>query len=115
MRINYEEVMAICKDYIDTFNTLYRLKTNDESQINRIYNDIKNNLIETKAFLPSKILEIISVASIFNNRFLKSYWTIFKKIYEEYQPAQIPSLAIHFGYFFYKEYGIVLDLSLIHI
>ncbi|EAY15353.1 ankyrin repeat protein, putative [Trichomonas vaginalis G3] len=108
---NFAELMEINKDYIDAFDSLYRLKTFDSDKIDQIYNKIKNVLIESKMFPPSIICEIISSIIKYNNRYLKSYWALFKKIYEEYQPKDIKHVSSVFDYFVFKEYGIVFNES----
>ncbi|EAY12042.1 hypothetical protein TVAG_038890 [Trichomonas vaginalis G3] len=108
-KMNFHELMSLYKGYNDTIDALYRLRTTNEEILDKICNDIKNNLIDTKYLLPSYILDTISFASRCNNRYLKSYWYIFKKIYEEYRPDHINDFLYGFDYFVYKEYGIWLN------
>ena len=104
----YDGLFPKYKDYIDTFNALYQLKSNDENEINKIYQMIKTNLIDTSLFTPSKIIYKISMIIQFNNCFLQSYWKIIKRIYDEFHPNQIDNIPTHISYFFYKEYGVIL-------
>ncbi|EAY20005.1 hypothetical protein TVAG_402610 [Trichomonas vaginalis G3] len=97
------------KDYVNAYDALYKLSSSNEDQIDKIYQDIKINLIETNVFPPSQMLANIIDISKFNNRYFKSYWLIFKKIFEEYHLTEIKSNSTIFNYFVYKEYGIVLD------
>ncbi|EAY11119.1 ankyrin repeat protein, putative [Trichomonas vaginalis G3] len=60
---------------------------------------------------PSKVCEIISCASEYNNKFFKSYWILFKKVYEEYHPKKINEISSTFDYFVYKEYGFMFNES----
>ncbi|EAX96483.1 hypothetical protein TVAG_277640 [Trichomonas vaginalis G3] len=90
-------------------NSLYRLKTFNDNDIEKIFNDIKFKLIETDILSPSQILPIIKTASKFNNYYFRSYWTIFKKVIEEYQLKQAKHIGYIFDYFFYKEYGFLLE------
>ncbi|EAY22028.1 ankyrin repeat protein, putative [Trichomonas vaginalis G3] len=117
-KIVYDELMELNKGYINTFNALYNLKTFEENEIDKIYQDIKLNLIETKILFPDQILEAIGVASKFNNKYLKSYWAIFKKLFEEYRPNKFRSENSIINYFVYKEYGHFInkrDLDLFNV
>ena len=105
-KMNFHELMSLYKEFNDTFDELYRLRTNNEEMLDKICNDIKIHLINTKYLRPSDILIILEYLSRFNNRYLKSYWYIFKKIYEEYRPDHINNFLFGFDYFVYKEYGI---------
>ena len=110
-KMNPNELMELFKDYINIFNTIYRLHTFDEDKINNIYIEIKTKLIETKIISPSELVNILSTASEYNNRYFKSYFAIFKKLFEEYHPNDANSLRNIFNYFIYKEYGIVLGYA----
>ena len=101
--------MEVSKDYNDILTKLYKLKPCTDDEIYEICKDIKNKLIETNMFTPSNILKILSTASLYNNRSMKSYWAIFKKIYEDYRPDQIISSSSLFNYLIYKEYGLNID------
>ncbi|EAY13390.1 ankyrin repeat protein, putative [Trichomonas vaginalis G3] len=57
---------------------------------------------------PIQLLSVIQTASFLNNRYLRSYWSLFKKIFEEYRPNQVENINPLFDYFIYKEYGIIL-------
>ncbi|EAY17898.1 hypothetical protein TVAG_225240 [Trichomonas vaginalis G3] len=90
-------------------NSLYRLKTFNDNEIEKIYNDIKFKLIETNIISPSQILPIIKTAAKSNNYYFRSYWTLFKKVIEEYQLKQAKHIGYIFDYFVFKEYGFLLD------
>ncbi|EAX88961.1 hypothetical protein TVAG_054010 [Trichomonas vaginalis G3] len=85
------------------------LKSCNETEIFKLYDDIKNKIIETKILLPSQVLTIITNASLYNNRYTRSYWTLCKRLIEEYHPNQIQFNSHIFYYFYYKEYGVVFD------
>lgn len=84
----YMELMNLNKDYIDITRKLYRLNMVEEDEINNFYAEIDNKMINTNLISSSKICIIISNAFYYNNRYLKSYWTLFKKIYEKYHPKK---------------------------
>ncbi|EAY06644.1 hypothetical protein TVAG_322640 [Trichomonas vaginalis G3] len=102
------ELLELFKDQTNTTDEIYKLKSFNEADLKKIYKDIQIYLIETKIYTPSEILLMISKASKFNCRYFKSYWFIFKKVYEEYHPQQVKRLEPIFDYFIYKEYNIVL-------
>ena len=103
------ELIELFKDQIDCYNRLYKLDTFDDDEIASIYKDIKNKLIETKIFLPYEMLVIIENASLFNNCYIKSYWSIYKKIFEDYNIKPSVRIKSVFDYMVYKEFGIPLD------
>ena len=50
--MNNSELQSICKYYIDLYNALYLLKTENDEELNKIYNMIKTELINSKKYLP---------------------------------------------------------------
>ncbi|EAY01517.1 hypothetical protein TVAG_107760 [Trichomonas vaginalis G3] len=108
-KMNFHELMSLYKEYNDTFEALYTPRTNNEEMLDKICNDIKINLINTKYFEPSDILKILGSLQKYNNRYDESYWYIFKKIYEEFRPDHINGIPFVFDYRVYKEYGIWLN------
>ncbi|EAY18878.1 hypothetical protein TVAG_295300 [Trichomonas vaginalis G3] len=110
-KYDYDELMELTKEYRETFDSLYKLHTQNEGDIDIIYQLVENNLIKTEYLTPSEVLRKISFISICNNRYIKSYWILFKKIFEKYHPREVSGIEIIFNYFAYKEYGIILDKS----
>ncbi|EAY14432.1 hypothetical protein TVAG_426250 [Trichomonas vaginalis G3] len=106
---DYLEALKWTNDYINSFHKLYRLNISSNDEIDKFYQDIKNKFISTKTFSPSRILEIISIACLYNNNYIKSYWALFKKFYEEYQPSNVQNVTSIFDYFLFKEYGVILN------
>ncbi|EAX93138.1 hypothetical protein TVAG_302780 [Trichomonas vaginalis G3] len=107
--LDYNELLLASKDYPEIFKKLYMLKSCNETEIFKLYDDIKNKIIETKILLPSRVLTIITDACLYNNRYTRSYWTLCKKLIEEYHPNQIQFNSHIFYYFYYKEYGVIFD------
>lgn len=101
------EITDKYRDYIDIFDRIYTLKTFNEKEINTLYQDIKSKFLDTKIYTATYILEKISWTAIFNNRFFKSYWLLFKKLFDEYHLSNLASIQDVFRYFVYKEYGIL--------
>ncbi|EAY10155.1 hypothetical protein TVAG_088700 [Trichomonas vaginalis G3] len=106
---DYLVLIDVCKDYVNAFNALYRLHTYDDVEIEKIYREIKKVFIDSELYEPIQILEIISDAAIYNNGYFKSYWMIFKKIFEGIDHSQIYTISNLFDYFVYKEYGILFN------
>ena len=52
----YSGLHSISKYYIDSFNALYQLKTENEEELNSIYKMINTNLIDSKNHLPETCL-----------------------------------------------------------
>ncbi|EAX93672.1 hypothetical protein TVAG_103910 [Trichomonas vaginalis G3] len=69
----YSELRSIYKYYIDSYNTLYQLKTENEEELNSIYKMIKTELIDSKSYLPNIIIQEILNIIPYNNRYTRSY------------------------------------------
>ncbi|EAY22183.1 hypothetical protein TVAG_093570 [Trichomonas vaginalis G3] len=104
-----EELISKYKDYIATIDALYKLKTRNEDEIDQLFKMIKTNLFDTNLSTPKMIIQQIAGITSCCCHYFKSYWTLFKKIYEEYHPTPSITLSPVFDYFVYKEYGIVFD------
>ncbi|EAY19356.1 ankyrin repeat protein, putative [Trichomonas vaginalis G3] len=105
----YDDAIDMCRDFHDAYCELYRVKTTDGEEINRIFNHIKYTLIERYKVPPAAIISKISnCISIYNNRYLNSYWSLIKKIYDD-SKCEIYDISTEFDFFFYKEYGFVFN------
>ena len=80
---HYQKLMEMNKGYIDAFDALYKLNTNEEDQLNKIFEKIKINLIESKICTPSYICKKIITASMLNIRYYSSYMSILKNVCNE--------------------------------
>lgn len=105
----YNELMRQYKEYNDSFTALYKLNSYDREEINKVYNVLKMNLIESKLFDPKELLPHFCLVMESNNRYFKSYWTIIKMLYEEYHITGISCFTPITHYFFVKEYNITPD------
>ncbi|EAX96491.1 hypothetical protein TVAG_277720 [Trichomonas vaginalis G3] len=101
----FSELMLLYKDRGEVFEALGHLNTCNKEEINKIFQQIKKVLIDSNENSVNDILVLISKFAIFNNRYFRSYWELFKLIFEEYRPKYE---GIHplFYYLIYKEYGI---------
>lgn len=102
---NFYDLIGLFKEYSDTFNKIYKLKSTDESELDEIYQDIENHLIKPKKIGLTHIADILSIASQYNNRYYKSYLSILKKIYQEHKDDMKHGTSL-LSYFVCKEYGI---------
>ncbi|EAY00149.1 hypothetical protein TVAG_330780 [Trichomonas vaginalis G3] len=109
--IKYSELRSIYKYYIDSFDALYQLKTENEEDLNKIYKILKTELIDSKKYLPKNLIEDILVLISYNNRYTMSYLKLVKKISDEYHVTEVNGFRDVFNYIFYKEYGIILNKS----
>ena len=76
--------MDLVKEKDQAIKELFRLRTYNEKEIDMIYKNLKDIFIETKILLPTEMMGIIFTAAKLNNKSLKSYIYIFRKIYDEY-------------------------------
>ena len=107
----YIDLTSFYKYYIDLFNALYQLKTENEEELNSIYNKLKTEMIDSKKHHPQNILEDILNIIPFNIRYKKSYLTLAKLISDDYHITEANNIPFTSNYLFYKEYGIKLFLS----
>ncbi|EAX94852.1 hypothetical protein TVAG_049210 [Trichomonas vaginalis G3] len=105
----YSNLRSICKYYIDSYNALYQLKTENEKDINSIYKMIKTELIDSKKSHPQIIIRDILNIIPCNNRYTKSYLSLAKLIFDEYHVEDVNNVEVIPNFLFYKEYGIKLD------
>ncbi|EAY01244.1 hypothetical protein TVAG_027120 [Trichomonas vaginalis G3] len=96
--------MEFCKDSRDSLKAFYKLHTHNQSKIDNIYDSIK-----TQIDSPEKLIEQIILASKYNLRYLKSYWAIFKKLFEEFHPKRVHNISPIFDYMVFEEYGFVFQ------
>ncbi|EAY18954.1 hypothetical protein TVAG_146980 [Trichomonas vaginalis G3] len=94
---------------MNSYEMLYRLKTNNEAEIKFIYTEFKSAVLESMKYSPKNILKDVSEIVRYNNRFLKSYLTFAKLIYEDYHPRECKGISTLFDYYIYKQYGVILD------
>ena len=104
----YRELRSICKYYIESYNALYRLKTQKEEDLNSIYEMIKTNLIDSKIVPAQNIIRDIFNCILYNNRYTKSYLALAKRIFDEYKVKEVDASYYVSRCVFYKEYGIKL-------
>ncbi|EAY08312.1 ankyrin repeat protein, putative [Trichomonas vaginalis G3] len=102
------ELRSIHEYYIDTYNALYQLKTENEEELNNIYIMIKTMLANSKKSLPKKIIKDILNIIPYNNRYAKSYLKLAKLIYDDYHVQDVNNVANISNYLFYQKYGIQL-------
>ncbi|EAX88044.1 hypothetical protein TVAG_207290 [Trichomonas vaginalis G3] len=107
----YYELRSIYEYYIDSYNGLYKLKTENEEELSSIYKMIKTNLIDSKKYIPQLILKDILNIIPYNNRYIKSYLSHAKFISDDYHVKEVSNVRHISNLLFYKEYGIKLGKS----
>ena len=105
----YSELRSICKYYIDSYNALYQLKTENEEKLKSIYKNIKTELIESRKYPPQIIIKDILNIIPNNNRYTKSYLFLAKLISDDYHVRTAKNVKLISNFLFYKEYGIRLN------
>ncbi|EAX95927.1 hypothetical protein TVAG_360880 [Trichomonas vaginalis G3] len=107
----YNELRSAYKYYIDSYDALYQLKTENEEELNKIYIMIKTDLIDSKIYLPQNLIKDILNIIPYNNRYVKSYLYLAKLIYDDFHVEDVRKVELISFYLFYKEYGIKLNNS----
>ncbi|EAX92080.1 hypothetical protein TVAG_273930 [Trichomonas vaginalis G3] len=105
----YSELRSIYEYFINSYNALYQLKTENEEGINSIYKQIKTELIEAWKYSPIKIIRDILSIIPYNNRYTKSYLSLAKQISDDYHVQEVNNVDPISNFLFYKEYGIKLN------
>ncbi|EAY03067.1 hypothetical protein TVAG_171650 [Trichomonas vaginalis G3] len=108
---NFSELRSKYKYYIDSYNALYQLKTENEEELNSIYKMIKTQLIDSKKHLPRNVIRAILNIIPYNNRYTKPYLTLAKLIYDDYHIKEVNNIEPISNFLFCKEYNINLDKS----
>ncbi|EAY21261.1 hypothetical protein TVAG_166360 [Trichomonas vaginalis G3] len=107
----FNELRSIYKYYIDSYNALYRLNTENEEKLMSIYKKIKTKLIDPENYLPKNIIRDILNISMLRLCYKKSYLFLAKLIYDDYNVEEVSNANITLRFLFYKEYGIKLVKS----
>lgn len=104
----YKELTERYQNYHETIASFVRINTTNITEIQEIYQKFKTIYSETSLF-PNGIPSTIFSAYRYNNRYLKSYLSIFKMFYEEFHIKFDfkDHQALH--YFFNKEYGLPIS------
>ena len=105
----YNELAERYRNYHEIIASFVRINTTNDTEIHEIYQKMKTISFETDIF-PKRIIPAIYNAYKYNNRYLKSYWSIIKMFYEEFRIKldfrDHPALE----YFFNKEYGFPISI-----
>ncbi|EAY05168.1 hypothetical protein TVAG_058250 [Trichomonas vaginalis G3] len=107
----YSELRSMFAHQIDLYIALHQLKTENEEDLNKIYNTIKTELIDSRNIVLKKIMKDILYIILYNNRYKKSYLRLAKLLSDDYHITDVGFLTLTSNYLFYKEYGIKLDKS----
>ncbi|EAY17887.1 hypothetical protein TVAG_011120 [Trichomonas vaginalis G3] len=78
----YNELRNICKYHIDSYNALYQIKSENDEELNTIYNMIKTEMIDSQKHPPLDIIKDILSIIPYNNRYAKSYLYLAKLIFD---------------------------------
>ncbi|EAY13227.1 ankyrin repeat protein, putative [Trichomonas vaginalis G3] len=105
---NYSELRDNYKYYINLYNALYQLKTQNVEELNSIFKLIKTELIDSRNYHPDCIMKDILNIIPYNNRYAKSYLTLAKLISNAYNVKQVLGILSISNFMFYKKYGIKL-------
>ncbi|EAY20596.1 hypothetical protein TVAG_162910 [Trichomonas vaginalis G3] len=108
----FSELRSIFKSYIDSYNAIYQLKTQNEEELNQIYKMIKTELIDSKKFQPTYIIRDILNIIPYSNRYTKPYLYLAKLISDDYNITEVNNDSSISSILFYKESGIKLDKSI---
>ncbi|EAX87642.1 hypothetical protein TVAG_226240 [Trichomonas vaginalis G3] len=105
----YRELRSDYKYYIDSYNAMYRLKTENDDEINSIYEMIKTELIDSKKHYVQTIIRDVLNMILYNNRYTKSYLKLAKLIYDDNNVKEVHGINSISNFLFHKEYDIILD------
>ncbi|EAY00534.1 hypothetical protein TVAG_286710 [Trichomonas vaginalis G3] len=99
----YNMLMEKYKFYQDAITPFMQLRTKNEEEIKQIYQNLKTTFLDSNIYSPVNVYNLINNIFPYNNRYLTSYWSIFKMIYEDYHIKPDSYFEPVLKYFFYKE------------
>ncbi|EAY06892.1 ankyrin repeat protein, putative [Trichomonas vaginalis G3] len=108
-RYSVDQFIAGFGDYIDAIDTIYKLKTFNKGEVLKVYNLIKQNLIEPQVYSPIKIISIICDVMLLRYRFFKSYMLIIKKIIDDYKLQNLEYCNPVVYFYLYKEFNMIFE------
>ncbi|EAY17634.1 ankyrin repeat protein, putative [Trichomonas vaginalis G3] len=108
---NYSELRSKSKYYIDLYNDLYRLNTENEDELKKIYNMIKLNLIDSKKYSIENIIRDILIIIQYNNRYAKSYMRLVQHISKDYRVKDIKTVPETCKCMLFKDNQVKLKMS----
>ena len=91
----FSELRSIYKYYIDSYIALYQLKTDKEEELKEIYKKIKTDLIDSKKYPPTRIMDDILNIISYNNRYTKSYLSLAKFISDDYHVEDVKHCLLY--------------------
>ncbi|EAX70761.1 hypothetical protein TVAG_536910, partial [Trichomonas vaginalis G3] len=103
------ELKEISNDLFAAYDAIYKIQTLDDDEINKIFEFIKVRCFGILRISPVEIMQRISDEFVYQNRYIRSCWSLFIKIYQEYRPKRVTHISDIFDYFFYKEYEFTLS------
>ncbi|EAX88799.1 hypothetical protein TVAG_436260 [Trichomonas vaginalis G3] len=72
------------KEYIDTWNLIYNLNSDEINSTTGLYNEIKDNLIDAGYFTPQEMIHSMRKVGLHRLKYRHAYLELMKRIYEEY-------------------------------
>ncbi|EAY09957.1 hypothetical protein TVAG_482310 [Trichomonas vaginalis G3] len=104
IHLMFNELTERYRNYHEIVASFVRINTTNISEIQEIYQKFKSISSEINVF-PSGLIPCIFNAYKYNNRYLKSYYLIFKMFYDEFQIKFDSPEHQALSYFLNKEYG----------
>ncbi|EAY13222.1 hypothetical protein TVAG_097920 [Trichomonas vaginalis G3] len=82
--IHYEKLMEEYKEYIKTFDSIYKIDSDEINSTIGLYKKIKDNLIDSGYITPQRIIDILSLLGMNRLRYRHAYLELIKRLFEEY-------------------------------
>ncbi|EAX90108.1 hypothetical protein TVAG_256130 [Trichomonas vaginalis G3] len=90
---HYKTLKNKYKGYIDTWDSIYKLDTDEIDSTTGLYQEIKNNLIDTGYFTPKEMIRLIGDICKQSLHYRHGYIELMKRISEGYQCSDIYNIS----------------------
>lgn len=81
---HYTSLMNKYKKYIDTWDSIYKIDSDEINSTAELYKEIKDNLIDPGYFTPQDMIRWIEPVGMIRLKYRHSYLEIMKRLYDEY-------------------------------
>ena len=90
---HYDTLMNEYKGYINTWDAIYQLDTDEIDSTAGLYEEIKSNLIDTGYFTPKEMIDLIGQVCNESLHYRRGYIELMKRIIEEHQCTDIYNIS----------------------
>ncbi|EAY00818.1 ankyrin repeat protein, putative [Trichomonas vaginalis G3] len=106
---NFDQFITEFGNYIDAIDTIYKLNTTNQGEVEKVYYIIKRNLINRQVYSPTRIISILYDVMLSRYHVFKSYLLIIKWIIDDYNLQSLDNCNSTLYFFLYKEFKMIFE------